>query len=89
MTRRISNKGERERERERERDRQKDKETERETERENMHKIKVTEKVCNRNFYYSFKYYQYFGQTGTKGRIQKAEYIKNQNAKKMTIRLYI
>ena len=51
VTRRISN----EREREREGDGQKDKETERETERENMHKMKVTEKVCNQNFYYGFK----------------------------------
>ena len=42
--------------RDRETERQRDRETERERER-NMHKIKVTGKVCNLNFYYGFKCY--------------------------------
>ena len=45
----------RERETKRQRERQREKDKERETERENMHKIKVTGKVCNRNFNYGFK----------------------------------
>ena len=55
VTRRISNEREREREREMDRKKKRERERERETERENMHKIKVTEKVCNQNFYYGFK----------------------------------
>ena len=48
----LKTEGQRDRKTERQRERQ------RERERENMHKIKVTEKVCNQNFYYGFKCYQ-------------------------------
>ena len=54
--------GERERERQtdRETEKQRDRETERQRDREREKlctKIKVTEKVCNQNFYYGFKCY--------------------------------
>ena len=59
----VDNEGERDRERERDRDRERDRERDRgrekERERENMHKIEVIGKVCNLNFYYGFKCYQY------------------------------
>ena len=52
---------ERKKDRETERERQTDRETERQRERQREKictKIKVTEKVCNQNFYYGFKCYQ-------------------------------
>ena len=54
----------RERERERETERQRERQTKRQRERQREKictKIKVTEKVCNQNFYNGFKCYQMVG----------------------------